>query len=94
MNLSDLMTRTLLLDLETTRSGKIRHIGALLNGRVSATNKRADSASILKQLDEIARDAEFVLGSQMGSDHATTLPIEDLHSKHPCFKGLNGHFGG
>ncbi len=31
---------------------------------------------------------------EMGSDHATTVPIEDLQLKYPCFEGLNGHFGG
>lgn len=34
MALSGLITRTLMLDLETTRSGRIRHIGAILNGHV------------------------------------------------------------
>lgn len=63
--LSDLMARTLMLDLETTRSGKIRHIGAIINGRVFEKKERAGSTAILKQLDEIARDAEFVLGHNL-----------------------------
>ncbi len=40
--LSELMTHTLMLDLETTRSGRIRHIGtAVLNGRVFERKERA-----------------------------------------------------
>ena len=65
MNLSDLMVRTLMLGLETTRSGKIRHIGAILNGRVYERKERAGSASTLKQLDEFARGAKFVLGHNL-----------------------------
>jgi hypothetical protein len=34
MNLADLMNRTMLLDLETTKSGKTRHIGAVLSGSI------------------------------------------------------------
>ena len=63
--LSELMTHTLMLDLETTRSGRIRHIGAVLNGRVFERKERAGSTAILKQLDDIARDAEFVLGHNL-----------------------------
>ena len=59
------MARTLMLDLETTRSGRIRHIGAILNGRVFEKKERAGSPSILKQLDAIAQDAEFVLGHNL-----------------------------
>jgi ATP-dependent DNA helicase RecQ len=65
MQLSELLTRTLMLDLETTRSGKIRHIGAVLNGRVFEKRERAWSAATLKQLDEITRDAKFVLGHNL-----------------------------
>ena len=54
-----------MLDLETARSGKIRHIGAILNGRVFERKERAGSSATLKQLDEIARDAEFVLGHNL-----------------------------
>ncbi len=65
MQLSELMTHTLMLDLETTRSGKIRHIGAILNGRVYEKKERAGTSTTLKQLDEIAGDAEFVLGHNL-----------------------------
>ena len=51
---SELMTHTLMLDLETTRSGKIRHIGAILNGRVFEKKERAGRSTTLKQLDEFA----------------------------------------
>jgi len=65
MNLSNLIARTLMLDLETTRSGKICHIGAILDGRIYERKERAGSASTLKQLDEFARDAEFILGHNL-----------------------------
>jgi len=63
--LSGLLNRTLMLDLETTRSGKIQHIGAVLNGRVFEKKQRAGSTATLKQLDEIARNAEFILGHNL-----------------------------
>ena len=34
MTLDELLSRTLLLDVETTRAGMIRKIGAVLDGRV------------------------------------------------------------
>jgi hypothetical protein len=46
--LSGLLTRTLMLDLETTRSGRIRHMGAILNGRVFEKTERAGSKATLK----------------------------------------------
>ena len=63
--LSELLNRTLLLDLETTRSGRIRHIGAILNDHVFEKKERAGSADTLKQLDEIAKNADFVLGHNL-----------------------------
>ncbi len=65
MNLSDLMDSTLLLDLETTRSGKIRHFGAVLNGRVFEKTEKAGSKAVLDQLDALAQDADFVLGHNL-----------------------------
>jgi ATP-dependent DNA helicase RecQ len=62
---SELVARTLLLDLETTRSGRIRHIGAVLNGRVFEKKEKAGSSDTLKQLEDIARDADFVLGHNL-----------------------------
>lgn len=63
--LYELMAHTLMLDLETTRSGRIRHIGAILNGRVFEKKERAGSSAILQQLDEFSADAKFVLGHNL-----------------------------
>ena len=63
--LSGLFEKILLLDLETTRSGGIRHIGAILNGVVYEEKKRAGAAAVLKRLDEMAQPAEFVLGHNL-----------------------------
>jgi len=41
--ISGLWNRTLMPDLETTRSGKIRHIGAALTGRIFEKKERAGS---------------------------------------------------
>jgi ATP-dependent DNA helicase RecQ len=59
------LNRALLLDLETTRSGRVRHIGAVLNSHVFEKKERAGSIDTLKQLDEIAEDADFVLGHNL-----------------------------
>ena len=63
--LSALLNRALLLDLETTKSGRVRHIGAILNDHVFEKKERAGSADTLKQLDKFAEDAEFVLGHNL-----------------------------
>ena len=47
MNQLESMARTLLLDLETTRSGKIRHVGAVLNGQVFEKKRQAGSVGSL-----------------------------------------------
>jgi ATP-dependent DNA helicase RecQ len=65
MNLSDLIDNTLLLDLETTRSGKIRHVGAVLNGQIFERTEKAGSKAVLEQLDKLAQRAEFVLGHNL-----------------------------
>jgi ATP-dependent DNA helicase RecQ len=62
---SQLTAKTLLLDLETTRSGRIRHIGAILDGRVFEKRESAGSPAILRELEEIARDADFILGHNL-----------------------------
>jgi ATP-dependent DNA helicase RecQ len=59
------MNRTLLLDLETIHSGKIKHIGAILNGRVFEKTEKAGSKAVLDQLDALAQDADFVLGHNL-----------------------------
>lgn len=65
MDLSELMAQTLLLDLETTRTGKIRHIGAVFNGRVYEKAKNAGSMKILKELDRFAQSATYILGHNL-----------------------------
>ena len=65
MNQLESMARTLLLDLETTRSGKIRHVGAVLNGQIFEKKGQAGSKAVLTQLDELADQAEFILGHNL-----------------------------
>jgi ATP-dependent DNA helicase RecQ len=65
MDLSGLMAQTLILDLETTRAGKIRHIGAIFNGSVYEKVKNAGSVKILKELDRFAQSATFILGHNL-----------------------------
>ncbi|MCG6881151.1 MAG: hypothetical protein LJE96_18670 [Deltaproteobacteria bacterium] len=65
MNISELLTHTLLLDLETTRTGRIRRVGAVLNGNIFEKNQRAGSREVLKTLDGIAESAAFILGHNL-----------------------------
>lgn len=65
IQLAGLLNRALLLDLETTRAGRVQHIGAVLNGHVFEKKERAGSTDTLKQLDKIAEDADFVLGHNL-----------------------------
>jgi ATP-dependent DNA helicase RecQ len=82
--LSELIAKTLLLDLETTRSGRIRHIGAVFNGRIFEKKIRAGSPDTLRKLEEIARDADFILGHNLlGHD----FPV--LKSSFPKLAFLN-----
>jgi len=65
MDIDGLLNSTLLLDLETTLSGKIRQIGAVFNGHILEKTKLAGSKAVLKQLDDFARDADYVLGHNL-----------------------------
>ena len=65
MTLSDLMGNTLLLDLETTRSGRIRHLGAVFNDQIFERAARAGSKAVLDQLESLAQNADFVLGHNL-----------------------------
>ncbi len=65
MNFSDFIDRTLLLDLETTRTGKIRHVGAVLNNRIFEKTGNPGSKVVLEQLDDLARNADFILGHNL-----------------------------
>ena len=70
MNIDGLLNRTLLLDLETTRTGKIRQVGAVFNDRVIEKTKIAGSKAILNALDDFSQEAEFVLGHNLlGHDY-------------------------
>ena len=42
VQLSELLNRTLLLDLETTRSGRVRHIGAIIKDHVFEKKNELD----------------------------------------------------
>ena len=65
MNLPELMAQTLLLDLETTRTGKIRHIGAVYNGQVFEKKQNAGSKAVLEALDRFAQPATYILGHNL-----------------------------
>ena len=65
MNLDDLISRTLLLDIETTKSGKVYKIGAVLNERVVATAVESSTRETLHEIDHLSSAAEFVLGHNL-----------------------------
>ena len=65
MNLSELLGRTLLLDMETTRTGRIRHVGAVYRGRVFEKKENAGSKAVLEALDRFARPAAALLGHNL-----------------------------
>ena len=66
-----LLSNTLLLDLETTRTGRIRHVGAVL-GETVVEMRGGPSRQALQQVDKLAVQADFVLGHNLlGHD----LPI-------------------
>ncbi len=60
-----MLNRTLLLDLETTRTGRIRHVGAVLNDRILERTQKAGSKAVLDALDDLVKDADFVLGHNL-----------------------------
>ncbi|MGD9212324.1 MAG: DEAD/DEAH box helicase, partial [Desulfobacteraceae bacterium] len=65
MHLAELLKQSLWLDLETTRSGRIRHIGAILNETVFEKKSKAHSKETLAVLDDLAKVADFVLGHNL-----------------------------
>lgn len=67
MIIEELLSRTLLLDIETTKTEKIRHVGAVFNDQVFEKKGQAHSKATLKYLDDIAENAEFVLCKRMVS---------------------------
>ena len=65
MTLDELISRTLLLDIETTKSGRIRHIGAVFNDHVVETSVEATVKQTLSQVEDLSSIAEFVLGHNL-----------------------------
>ncbi|MFO7962775.1 MAG: DEAD/DEAH box helicase, partial [Desulfobacterales bacterium] len=65
MNPFKIPAQTLLLDIEATKTGKIRHVGAVFNGRVFEKKDRAGARSILEELDRFARPAGYILGHNL-----------------------------
>jgi hypothetical protein len=65
MTLDELISRTLLLDVETTKSGKIREIGAILDGRVVLATAGASVGETLSQVDDLSSGADYVLGHNL-----------------------------
>jgi len=65
MTLDELISRTLLLDIETTKSGKIRHIGAVFNDQVFETSAESSLKQTLSHVEDLASIAEFVLGHNL-----------------------------
>lgn len=65
MNCSDLIANCLLIDLETTREQRIRHIGALFGGQKFERIGRFDLTKALVELDAFTDGADFVLGHNL-----------------------------
>ena len=65
MALDELISRTLLLDIETTKSGKIRQIGAVFNDQVFETNAESSLKLTLSHVEDLASVADFVLGHNL-----------------------------
>ncbi len=85
MNLTKFPVHTLLLDIETTRTGKIRHVGAVYDGRVFEKKSGAGTKAVLEELDRFAQPAAYILGHNLlGHDFPmlkTSAPWLDLLKK-------------
>ena len=70
--------KTMLLDLETTRTGRIRQVGAVLGRETIEHKGGGPSRTVLERLDEFAASADYVLGHNLlGHDFpilAATFP--------------------
>lgn len=64
MGREQLISKTLLLDLETTRTGRLRHLGAVLGGTV-INKQHGPFRRVLEQLDGLAKAADFILGHNL-----------------------------
>ena len=65
MTFDELISRTLLLDIETTKSGNIRQIGAVFNDQVFETNTESSLKQTLSHVEDLASVADFVLGHNL-----------------------------
>ena len=85
MDLSELLSQTLLLDLETSRNGNIRHIGAVLDDETFEAIQHPGSRKKLTALERFARSAKYILGHNLlGHDFPVlkmTAPWLDLLQK-------------
>ena len=74
MTLDELISRTLLLDIEATKGGRIHKIGAVFNDRVVETGSQSSPKRTLSQVEELAAAADFVLGHNLlGHDFPVLL---------------------
>ncbi len=62
MKLQELLTNSLLLDLETTLEGKIFKIGAVFQGQTFERQGRFNLKEALSELDRFGAEATYVLG--------------------------------
>ncbi len=62
MKLQELLSKSLLLDLETTLEGKIFKIGAVFQSHTFQKKGRFKLADALSELDRFSADATYVLG--------------------------------
>ena len=60
-----IISQTLLLDIETTRTGRIRHVGAVLNDSAFEKRSQAQSKKALQRLYEFAEEAVYILGHNL-----------------------------
>ncbi|GAK54821.1 ATP-dependent DNA helicase, RecQ family [Candidatus Vecturithrix granuli] len=65
MDLKNLLSRCLLLDIETTKQGALRHVGALFQGQTFERKTPFELEAILHELDQFAAQADFVLGHNL-----------------------------
>ena len=64
MRREQLLSKTLLLDLETTRTGRIRHVGAVF-GETVCDMQGGHSRQAIERLEELARQADYILGHNL-----------------------------
>ena len=84
--LTDILSRSLLLDLETGPTGEIRKIGAVHGDRVFRREGSFDARTALAELDRFAADAELVLGHNLlGHD------LHALRARMPALTLLKRH---